>query len=77
MKGLKTIKSLYFGRADYFVGDKDGNEIRLIIDYRNVSYKCLVVKGKDRKTKRLIKEAEMLAADLIKRKSNINRAVEN
>ena len=71
----KAITTLYFNQASYFVGDNHGNELLLKINYYDNKFDLKKNKIKNGNISLLIKEAEEIARDLLKRKSRVNRAV--
>lgn len=76
MKNLKTIKQFYFGRADYRLGDGNGNEILMVLNYLDKKFRIETLKQNGKGLVKLKQEAKRVANDLLKRKSNINRAEE-
>lgn len=71
---MKTITKLYFNKASYFVGDDLGNVILLKVNYyeNKFSIKNKIIKNGN--ISLLTNEAQVLAKDLLKRKSGVNRA---
>ncbi|EKD62417.1 MAG: hypothetical protein ACD_52C00175G0002 [uncultured bacterium] len=63
------IKTFYFKRAEYFVGDANGSEILLKIDYKNKKYE---LENKGKKNGILVREAKKIGKSLIKRKHGMN-----
>ncbi len=67
----KYIKKFIFNKAEYFVGDGNGEEIILSIDYFNNKFKVV---EKTKSNGDIKNEAEKIAKDLLKRKHKVNFA---
>ena len=70
MKNLKYITNFVFDKAQYEISDRNGNFGLLKIDYKNNKYDFKTVQ----KSIKLIKEADRVAKDLLKRKHGVNFA---
>ncbi|MEK7091339.1 MAG: hypothetical protein AAB887_02425 [Patescibacteria group bacterium] len=70
---MKYIKKFYFDRAKYRVGDGQGNEVFMGIDYKNGRFKLTELEVVDRQSMRsFITMVNMVAEGLIKKKQNVN-----
>ena len=70
---MKYIKKFYFDRAKYRVGDGRGNEVFMVIDYKNGRFKLVELEAADRKSMiSFITIVNMVAVGLIKKKQNVN-----
>ena len=74
MKNLVYTKSFMFSNARYVLGDGNGNEILLSVNYRNNNYSKKVLKRNGGGYRELTKEVENIALDLLARKSAKNFA---
>ncbi len=63
------LKSFLFDKAKYLAADENGQEVLLVVDYKNNTYK-LVGEG----SRELRTELGVIAADLLKRKHKVNFA---
>jgi hypothetical protein len=77
MRKTKHIKSFLFDKAQYRVGDENGNELLMKVDYKNGKYALVDLEFSNEKMKSLKREAGEIATDLIKRKSKVNFAKKN
>jgi len=73
----KHIHSLLFGKAEYYVGDANGNLLLMKINYKKGHYSLITLKMVKDSLDDLKNEAIWLADDLISRKSKINFAENN
>ncbi len=71
---MSRISKYYFDRAQYVVGDDFGNEVMLVIDYRNNKFQTKVVKQQDDRINNLKRDISPVAKDLLARKHGINFA---
>lgn len=70
---MKYINKFYFDRAKYRVGDIQGNEVFMVIDYKNGRFKLTELEVANRLSMRsFMKQVNMVAVGLIKKKQNVN-----
>jgi hypothetical protein len=72
MKNFVHTKSFLFEKAQYVLGDGNGNKLMLTVDYKNNSYSDIFLKKNGGGYSEIQKEAEEIAKDLLKRKHKIN-----
>lgn len=69
----KVITKFYFDKAKYHVGDGRGNEVFMVINYKNGRFKLTKLAVADRPSMRsFITKVNIVAVGLIKKKQNIN-----
>ena len=72
MQDLKNIKMFIFSSAEYHLGDGNGDEVLLKIDYKNNKY-SLKNKGKIQNAN-FRREINVVARDLLLRKHGVDFA---
>lgn len=72
INNLKFIKKFILGQAQYLVGDGNGEEVLLKIDYEKNKFSILDTGKKNNKN--LQNEARKVAEELLERKHGVNFA---
>ena len=77
MKIGKNVTSFFFSKAEYYVGDENGNKVLIKVDYRNSKFAFRILQRRSVGIVVLKNEAGKFAQDLLKRKSKVNFAAKN
>lgn len=73
MKNSKYIRHFYFGFAEYRVSDGAGDEVNLLVNYKDNSF---LIKSLGKRVNTAFREElRLFAGDLLKRKHNTDFAV--
>lgn len=68
----KNVDSFYFNKASYFLGDVKGNRVLMKVNYNKNKFNVDILERKDDNIINLRHEADVIARDLLMRKSRVN-----
>lgn len=70
---MKTITKFYFDKAKYTLADAGGNTVLMAIDYKGGKFRVITKSVVNKQKMNMLKDqAQLIAADLLIRKHNVN-----
>ncbi len=73
---MSTITKFYLDKAKYYLADVDGNQVFMIIDYKDGKFKVVDVRLVNKANMKLLKnQVQEIASDLIQKKHDVNFSV--